>query len=371
MGEVELNAIRIIIGLKIAYLLVAWGILEIIYWLAPRSGVVKFQELRFRMLMVFRTANILLIIGFVFFEVKWPLWLWLARARNLLPAYLEGDLINFTLLVGYLAGMLYLAYRMDRKIKGISSGFGSYLMQYGYFWVFVFNILILLKLDYYYLPLIKSDLSPRYHWISEVGAIALLIGLQLLALWVRRLKVTPATPEVERLVHEVAAEFHVKVSKVGIWQLENIINAFATGIIIKKLLLTETLVNSLEPADLRMIIGHECAHFKKRHLELRVIFIVGLVFLGSSLLEEYPELPVVISGLYWIMAVLIYNLFARHQEFEADRLSALKLDGGERMAQALARIATPVKFGRFFRWLVGHPDLEKRVKNLRKIKDAL
>lgn len=369
MGEIDLNSTGTIIGLKIGYFLLAWWLLGVIYRLAPKSGVAKFQELRFRMLMVFRTVNVLLIIGFAFFEVRWPLWLWLARTRELLLAYLEGDLVNFSLLIGYLTGMLYLAYRMDRKIKGISSGFGSYLMQYGYFWMFVLNTFILLRLDYYYLPLIAKELPSRYRWILEAGAIALLVGLQLLALWVRRVKVVPADPEVERLVREVAAEFKVKVSKVGIWRLENVINAYATGIFMKSILLTETLVNSLEPADLRMIIGHELAHFKRRHLGMRVIFIVGLVFLGSSLVEDYPDLPAVVYGIYWIMAVLIYNLFARYQEFEADRLSALKLGGGEQMAQALTRIAVPVKFGRFFKWLVGHPDLETRVKRLGKIKE--
>ncbi len=354
--------------MKLGYLLLAWGLLGVICWLAPKPGVEDFQEKRFRAVMFFRTVNVLLIIGFVFFEFKWPLWLWLAEARELIFAYLLGDLVNFTFLVWYLIGMLYLTYRIDRKAKGIGRGFGTYLMQYGYFWMFIINIFVVLRLDYYYLPLIPGGLSLGYRWALEIGALALLVGLQLLALWVRKLKMIPADPEIERLVREVAKVFKVRVKKVRVWQLERVLNAFATGIFTKNVYLTETLVNSLGPDDLRMVIGHECAHFKRRHLELRVLAVMVLVFLGSSLMEDYPDLPWLIYILYWVGAVLAYNLFARFQEFEADLVAARELGGGARMAQSLMRLAAPVRFGRIFRWLVGHPDLEARVKRLRMIK---
>ncbi len=360
-----MNNTEIIIILKFSYLLLALGLLGVILWLASKSGGVLFQEKRFRMIMFFRTVNVLLIVGFAFFELKWSLWLWLAETRELIPAYLLGDLVNFTLLVVYLTGMLYLSYRIDRKMKGISSGFGSYLMQYGYFWLFIINIFVVLRLDYYYLPLIPESFPKGYRWAVEAGAIALLLGLQLVALWVRRLKMIPAGPKVEHLVREVAGKLKVKIRKIRIWKLEGVINAFATGIFVKNIFLTETLVNSLSPDDLRMIVGHECAHFKRHHLELRVIFIIGLIFLGSSLAEDFPEMPLPIYGLYWVAAVLAYQMFARFQEYEADKVAAQKLGGSEQMAQALTRIASPVRFGRFFKWLIGHPDLEARLRKLK------
>ncbi len=359
-----MNNTGVILTFKFSYLLLSLGLLGVMVWLAPKPRVAMFQEKRFRMMMVFRTVNVILITGFIFFELRWPLWLGLAQMRKLFFAYLLGDLINFAFLVSYLVGVLFLNYLMDRKTKGISPGFGSYLMQYGYFWLFIINILIVARLDYYYLPLIPENWLSRYPWFLEFGLLALLVGLQLLALLARSLKMVPAGPEVERLVRAVAGEFKVKVKKVRIWQLERVVNAFATGIFRKNIYLTETLVNSLNPADLRMIVGHECAHFKKHHLELRAIMILGLIFLGSSLMEKFPDLPLLIHGLYWVVAVLVYNLFARFQEFEADRLAALRLGGGERMAQALTGIAAPVSFGRVFKWLVGHPDLEARIKRL-------
>lgn len=366
-GGESLNNAGIIIALKFSYLLLALGLLGVILWLAPKPGVVRFQEKRFRMMMVFRTVNVLLIVGFAFFEFRWPLWLELTQARKLIFAYLLGDVVNFAFLAWYLTGMLFLTFRMDRKTKGIGCGFGSYLMQYGYFWLLIINIFLVLRLDYYYLPLIPKEWLPQYRWALEIGAIILLVGLQLLALLVRSLKMVPADPEVEQLVRAVAGEFKVRVGKVRIWRLERVINAFATGIFMKNIYLTEALIDSLSPTDLRMIVGHECAHFKRHHLELRVILIAGLFFLGSSVAEDYPDLPLPFYGLYWIGAVLVFNLFARFQEFEADRIAALKLGGGERMAQALTGIAAPIRFGRVFKWLVGHPDLETRVKRLRKI----
>lgn len=359
-----MNNTGIIIGLKFSYLLLALGLLGVIAWLAPKPGAVQFLEKRFRVTMVFRTVNVILITGFVFLELKWPLWLRLTQTRKLIFLYLLGDMVNLTFLVWFLTGMLFLTYLMDRKTKGIGPGFGSYLMQYGYFWLFIVNILIVARLDYYYLPLVPESWPSKYRWFLELGSLALLIGLQLLALFARSLKMVPAGPEVERLVRTVAGEFKVKVGTVRIWQLDKVINAFATGIFRKNIYLTETLVNSLSPNDLRMIVGHECAHFKKHHLELRVLMVLGLIFLGSSLMEDFPDLPLSIHGLYWGAAVLGYNLFARFQEFEADRLAAFKLGGGDRMAQALTRIAAPISFGRVFKWLVGHADLEARVKRL-------
>jgi len=350
-----------------AYLILAWGLLGVVYRLIPKPGSVRFQERQFRVMMVFRTVNILAIIGLVSLEVKWPLWLWLNRSRPLLAAYLLGDLVNFPLLAGYLLGMLYLTYRMDRKTKGIGSGFGSYLMQYGYFWLFVINILLVLRLDDYYLPLVPESFPKVYRWGLEAGAVALLVGLQLIALWVRRLRMVPADPEVEGLVREVADKFKVRIGKVRIWKLEGVINAYATGIFMKNIYLTETMINSLGQDSLRMIVGHECAHFQKRHLELRVIIIMGLIFLGSSLAEDFPEIPLPIFGLYWVTALLAYQVLARFQEYQADRAVALKLGGSEEMAQALIRVASPVKFGKIFRWLLGHPDLEARLNKLKMI----
>lgn len=366
-----MNAVWTVIGLKMAYLILAWGLLGVIHRLIPKPGSVRFQERRFRMMMVFRTVNILLIIGFAFLEVKWPLWLWLARTRRLLSAYLLGDLVNFTLLAGYLLGMLYLAFRLDQKTKGIGLGFGSYLMQYGYFWLFVINIFVFLRLDCYYLPLIPGNFPRAYRWGLEAGAMALIVGLQLIALWVRRLRMVPAGPEVERLVREIAGKFKVKIGKIRIWKLEGVINAFATGIFIRNIYLTETMINSLSPDALRMIVGHECAHFKRRHLEIRIGLIIGLFFLGSSLVEDYPEIPIAVYGSYWIGAVLVYQMIARFQEYQADKMAALKLGGVEGMAQALMMVASPVKFGRFFGWLLGHPDLEARLNKLKMIRQSI
>lgn len=359
-----MSSVGIIVALKIGYLLLAWGLLGIIYWLAPRAEAERSLEKRFRALMLFRTVNILSIIGYVFFEVRWPLWLWLTQTQPLITAFLWGDLVNFSLLIGYLSGMLFLIYWYDRKTKGIVSGFGSYLMQYGYFWVFVINILVVLRLDYYYLPLMPEDSAVGYRWVLEVGAVALLIGLQLIAHLLRGLKMVPADPEVERLVREVAAQFNVRVSRVKIWRLEKVINAFATGIFFKKIYLTEAMVYSLTPDDLKMIVGHECAHFKRKHLEWRAVCISGLVVLGSFLAETRPDLPLLFLILYLALALIVYKMVARFQEYEADRVAALKLGGGRKMAAALARLSAPVKFGKIFKWLVGHPDIDTRIKRL-------
>ena len=370
VGEFNLDNTGIIIFSKICYILLSLGLLGVfVFWLAPRPGVGHFLDRRFRVMMFFRTANVIFIAGFVFWELKLPLWWRLAPTRRLLSAYLLGDLANFTILAWYLMGVLYLKYLMDRKTKGLSPGFGSYCAQYGHFSLMVIDLLLILRLEYYYLPLMLEVCPLGYHWSLKIGSLVIVIGLQLLVLLVRSLKMVPAGPEVEGLVKVVADEFKVKIRRVRIWRLERVMNAFAFGIFRKSIYLTETLVESLDSADLQMIVGHECAHFKKHHLELRVILILGLISLGSLLAEAFPGLPLLVYGLYFVVAVLCYNLFARFQEFEADRIAALKLGGGDRMAQALMRIVAPITLGPFFKWLVGHGDLETRIIKLKRLSE--
>lgn len=98
-----------------------------------------------------------------------------------------------------------------------------------------------------------------------------------------------------------------------------------------------------------------------------------LIFLGSSLIEDFPDLHWFYYLVYGLLAFLIFKAVSRAQEFAADRLAARRLDGSEAMIAALNQVfgvnLTPVRFGPVTRLLLGHPDLEERIKKLSRLKN--
>ena len=338
----------------------------------PKPGIINYPERRFRHLLSFRFSNYLLLIGFILILLAKPLWIWLLK-WGVLAALLIEDGLSLIGLVAFFLFFLWQSYLLDRQTKAITASYPSYLMQYGYFWLIILNILLFLRLDYYYLPLIPGNLGWSSNWLIELGLVAIFIGLQLLVIWARRLKMVPASPELEQLVREVAQRLRVKLKRVRIWKLERVGNAFATGVFFKSVFLTESLVSSASQQDLRMILGHECAHFKQHHLEVRVMLIGCLIFFGSSLIEDFPDLHWFYYLVYGLLAFLIFKAVSRAQEFAADRLAARRLDGPEAMIAALNQVfgvnLTPVRFGPVTRLLLGHPDLEERIKKLSRLKN--
>jgi Zn-dependent protease with chaperone function len=188
-------------------------------------------------------------------------------------------------------------------------------------------------------------------------------------LYIRQLKMVATGPELRAIVAEVAACFKVKVKNVKIWKLDRVSNAFSSVLFFHSIFLSATLVDSISPDDLNMILGHECAHFKRQHLKIRVLVIAILIYLGSTLMEEYPDLNLLIYIAFALVAIIIYQAIARRQELMADRLAAEILGGRDKMAATLTRLmglsAVPLKFGFIMGLLLGHPDLETRVRWLR------
>jgi Zn-dependent protease with chaperone function len=352
--------------LKLVYLLLAFLVL-----VAVRRAVTgKDKEWRYQM--IFRYVNILLLIGFLALEIQWPLWVWLQLQMNLIPALLMTDLINLLLLSGYLVFFLYQSFLLTRKIRVLHAGFGSYVLQNSYIWLSVLNLIIFLRIDYFYLTLIPGNLPWYRQVLIESAVTGAFIIVQWLVLSIRRLRMMEAGPELRKLVAEVAGRFRMKVGVVRIWRLDGVKNAFAGGLWVRSIFLTETLVNSASRDDLRMIIGHECVHLKKHHLWIRVGLVIGLVWLGSLFIEDLAEWSWVIGFIYALAAVLIYQSISRYQELQADLLAAKLVGNNEAMADALLRTFGNgfQRFNRFFRLLAGHPELAERISRLRKSSES-
>jgi len=347
--------------LKLVYLLLAFLILTLL------RQFIALPDRQRRYQLIFGYVNIMLLTGYLFLELKWPLWVWPQLRNRLIPTLVIGDAVNLMLIAGYLLFFLYQSYRLARKTRFLAQGFGSYLLQYGYIWLFVINLLIYLRLDYFYLTTLPGNLPWYRQALIESAVTVGFVILQWLVLRLRRLKMTEAEPELRKLVLEVAGRFKVKVSAVRVWHLDGVRNAFLSGFLIPSIFITETLLRTASRADLRMIVGHECAHLKKKHLLVRVALILVLVWVGSNFIEEYTGKWIWPAGfLYILLAIFLYQYLSRRQELQADLLAAKFLDGGESMANALAGVfGTGNRYGPLTRLLIGHPDQAERIKKLK------
>jgi Zn-dependent protease with chaperone function len=88
-------------------------------------------------------------------------------------------------------------------------------------------------------------------------------------------------------------------------------------------------------------------------------------------MDLYPDLNWVVIALYIIISFLLFLAVARHQELQADRLSAIKLGGGSLMAEALVQVfgmrPGPTGWGKICGLVMTHPEMAERVKRLGKL----
>lgn len=324
-------------------------------------------EKRFRWLLFFRSINFIFLIGFALVNLQFPVWPSLDKLPVLYALIVE-DSFNLVLVAGYFVFFLYQSYRIAQKFNRIQSTFGSYISQYAFFWLLMMNGLIFLRLDYFYIPLIPASDSSFTQIMMEILFAGIFLILQGLVLLVRRIKMVQAGPELQLLVKEVSQKIGVKIHQVKIWQLELVGNAFATGVFRHSIFLTESMTENVSQQDLEMIIGHECAHFKLHHLEMRMVVIAILIGLGSYFFEDLPDHYGIVLILFSILALLLYKRMARIHEYQADKLAADRLGGRQVMADALTRVfginATPTRFDRFLGQWLSHPDLASRIRRL-------
>jgi Zn-dependent protease with chaperone function len=123
--------------------------------------------------------------------------------------------------------------------------------------------------------------------------------------------------------------------------------AFVLGILKPHVYLSQVLLATLHPDDLRLVLAHEKAHARRRDPLRRFVAAVGLLF----------HLPGI--------AAMLNRRLARSQEMTADAEAASKVEERPRLAEALVRFArlrvSPATIARM-EFLNG--DLEARVQEL-------
>ena len=171
-------------------------------------------------------------------------------------------------------------------------------------------------------------------------------------------------------------------------------NAFFTGFgKNKRIVLFDTLIKAHTPDELLGVLAHEMGHFKKKHIQRRLIFGIlqmGVVFYLLSLFITqqslftafHVETPSTYAGLVFfsilfspidLVISIVMQFFSRKDEYEADRFAALTTQKATALITALKKLSannlsnlTPHPFYVFLHY--SHPPLAQRVEAMERIK---
>ena len=167
-------------------------------------------------------------------------------------------------------------------------------------------------------------------------------------------------------------------------------NAYFTGLGSKKrIVLYDTLIKDLTKEEIVAVLAHETGHYKKKHILTGTILGIiqtGITLFIFSLLIDNPllsqalgaeksqfHLSLIAFGVLYspvsLILGLLFNVFSRSNEYEADRYAAVKYDGNQ-LIKALKTLTsknlsnlTPHPLYVIFYY--SHPPLISRIKALK------
>lgn len=135
-------------------------------------------------------------------------------------------------------------------------------------------------------------------------------------------------------------------------------NAYFTGLgRNKRIVFFDTLVNALEPDEIEAVLAHELGHFKRKHVQKRMIALMLLSLGGLALLGWLAGQPAFYQGLgvpepalhmallLFMLSAPVFSLFlqpvfsrlSRQHEFEADDYAA-EQTGARHLINALVKL---------------------------------
>lgn len=169
-------------------------------------------------------------------------------------------------------------------------------------------------------------------------------------------------------------------------------NAYFTGLgKARRIVIFDTLMAQLTPAELTAVLAHEIGHFKKKHIVKSLLISCAMVLVGFYLLPwfiawESPmyqafglATPLAAKGLlafalilghftFWVEPLM--SLLSRKHEYEADAYAREQTGTPEPLAGALLKLfeknlSTLTPHPAFSAWHYSHPTLLERLRALR------
>jgi STE24 endopeptidase len=168
-------------------------------------------------------------------------------------------------------------------------------------------------------------------------------------------------------------------------------NAYFTGIgRVKRVVLFDTLLNSMDTAEILVVLGHELGHWKKKHvlkqlvlmevISLGVLYVSFRLMQGNLLLDMFGIATNSLFAKIVILAFLgtivsfpftpAFNLFSRRHEREADTFACELTGNPGSMISALVKLSKdnlsnlhphPVYSAFYY----SHPPVTERIKHIR------
>src|SRR5205823_870771 len=105
------------------------------------------------------------------------------------------------------------------------------------------------------------------------------------------------------------------------------------------IVVTSSLLDALEPAELEAVLAHEVTHLANRDAAV-MTFVSGPALAVSSMWKDGGRGRFV-AGMcspIWLVAVLLMRAVSRYREYAADRGSALLTGAPEQLMSALTKI---------------------------------
>ena len=318
----------------------------------------------------------------------WPAFV--STTLGLSNAVALGHLLVLAPFLLSLLGALILGFPAQRRASGRNWNLGEYLVYVlRQYWAFLLipwflYVVVLDLMDVLVTPRLPIGWRAPVEWSLVLGMMVLLYTFWPLALrWIWPTNRLPDGPLRDRL-EGLCREAGVGYREMLVWRspVGGLANAAVAGLAapVRYILLTDTLLERLQPQEVEAVLGHELGHVRRRHIPYYVLFAVGFVSLavlvdfwlegrlpeptlsadpGSSLLDLAAA--AVIVGGYW---GVLFGWISRRFEQEADLDAADVVGSGEVFAQALEKIAringrSPEKRG----WR--HFSIAKRARFLR------
>ncbi len=203
-------------------------------------------------------------------------------------------------------------------------------------------------------------------------------------------KVTPLEdPELKARIEELMAKTGFVSSGVFVSDAskrDTRLNAYFGGLgKTKRVVLFDTLIQKLSPAELVAVLGHELGHYAHGDLYKNIAMVGAMLFGMFALFGNLPEVlymelgvsqsPHIVMMLFLLLMPAVsffimplFGMMSRHNEYEADR-SGAELGGAEYLVNALKKLVTENKsfplshpLYRFF--YTTHPPVVDRLRAL-------
>ncbi len=238
-----------------------------------------------------------------------------------------------------------------------------------------------------------------YWWIWAWAAVS---GFSILTAWIYPTLLAPLfnkfkpleEGELKEQIFSLARKIGFETSGISIMDASKRSshgNAYFTGVFgKKKIVLFDTLVDSMLPKEIVAVLAHELGHFKLHHVRtalIRSIIMTGIMFYVLSLclplkdfytafsFSEISNFAALIVFTMWFGIVDFYlqplsSWLSRKNEFAADAFAKQHMNGHEELTNALIKLrqsnsAMPITHPLYSRMYHSHPPLIERLAALK------